>query len=119
MARDRQAAYQKGHRGETRAAWALRLKGFRIVARRYKTKLGEVDLIARKANLIIMVEVKARSTLEDALQSVTHTAWRRIEAAGDLWLAQQPDYAQLSIRYDIVAVLPSKWPVQIEGVWTC
>ena len=111
----KRAAYARGHAGEFRAAWALRLKGYRIVATRYKTKAGEVDLIARKGKLIAMVEVKARPTLEDALQAVTSTAWRRIEAAGDHWLAKQRDFAELSVRFDIVAVLPGRWPIHVEA----
>ena len=55
-------AEKRGHRSECYAAWALRLKGWRIVAKRFKTKTGEVDIIARRRDLIIMVEVKARPT---------------------------------------------------------
>ncbi|MGB7432774.1 MAG: YraN family protein [Ahrensia sp.] len=116
MSDKRRKAYQRGHAGETRAAWALRLKGYRIVAKRFKTKAGEVDLIARKGDLVAMVEVKARPTLEEAMDAVTPTALRRIEAAGDIWLAKQPDYAALSIRYDLVAVLPRRWPVHVRNI---
>lgn len=114
----RRAAYAKGHKGERLAAWALRLKGFRIVAKRFKTKSGEVDLIARRGALVVMVEVKARPSLEQAMDSVTHTALRRIEAAGDEWLSAQPDYAKLSIRYDLIAVLPRKWPIHVPAIHT-
>ncbi|MGL4490461.1 MAG: YraN family protein [Rhizobiaceae bacterium] len=118
MAHDaRQQAEKRGHRGEWLAAWALRLKGYRIVATRFKTKAGEVDIIARKKDLIIMVEVKARATLLEAMDSITPTALRRIENAGDIWLAKQPDFAKLSIRYDMVAVLPGKWPVHVERIF--
>lgn len=113
----RKQAEVRGHRSETLAAWALRLKGWRICERRYKTRAGEVDIIARKRNLVIMVEVKARPTLTEAMDAVTHTALRRIEAAGDMWLARQPDFAQLSVRYDIVAIVPRKWPIHIENVF--
>lgn len=110
-------AEKRGHRSEWLAAWALRLKGWRIVAKRFKTKTGEVDLIARKRELVIMVEVKARSSLIEAMDAVTPTAQRRIEAAGDIWLARQPDYSRLSVRYDLVAVLPRKWPVHVERLF--
>jgi putative endonuclease len=113
----RQQAERRGHRGEWLAAWALRLKGYRIVAIRFKTKGGEVDIIARKRDLIIMVEVKARPTLLEAMDSITPTALRRIESAGDAWLAKQPDFAKLSVRYDMVAVLPRKWPVHVERIY--
>ena len=110
-------AEKRGHRSEWLAAWALRLKGWRIVAKRFKTKTGEVDLIARKRDLIIMVEVKARASLIEAMDSVTPTAQRRIEAAGDIWLARQPDFSRLSVRYDLVAVMPRKWPVHVERLF--
>ena len=110
-------AEKRGHRSEWLAAWALRLKGWRIVAKRFKTKTGEVDLIARRRDLIIMVEVKARASLIEAMDSVTPTAQRRIEAAGDIWLARQPDFSKLSVRYDLVAVLPRQWPVHVERLF--
>jgi putative endonuclease len=110
-------AEKRGHRSEWLAAWALRLKGWRIVAKRFKTKTGEVDLIARKRDLIIMVEVKARASLIEAMDSVTPTAQKRIEAAGDIWLSRQPDFAKLSVRYDLIAVLPRQWPVHVERLF--
>lgn len=116
MSEKRRNAYRRGHIGESRAAWALRLKGYRIVAKRYKTKSGEVDLIARKGDLVALVEVKARATLEQAMDAVTPTAMRRIEAAGDIWLTQQRDYARLSLRLDLVAVLPGRWPVHVQNI---
>jgi putative endonuclease len=110
-------AYRKGHRGERLAALALMLKGYRILARRHRTKLGEIDLIARRGDLVLMVEVKARPTLTEAMEALTRTSERRIEAAADLWLARQPDYGRLSVRFDMVAVLPRRWPVHVENVF--
>ena len=68
----RQKAYRRGHRGERLAAAALMLKGYRILARRYRTKLGEIDLIARRGNLVLFVEVKARRTLMKAMEAIAH-----------------------------------------------
>ncbi|WP_011583318.1 MULTISPECIES: YraN family protein [Chelativorans] len=113
----RQRAYRKGHRGEWLAAFALRLKGYRILAHRFKTPLGEIDLIARRGDLVAIVEVKARPTLGEAMEAVSFTAQRRIDAAADLWLSRQPDYARLSLRYDLVAVLPRRWPVHVENIY--
>ncbi|MBP0615825.1 YraN family protein [Jiella mangrovi] len=107
----------RGHRGETLAAWALRLKGYRIVARQYRTRLGEIDIIARRGDLVAIVEVKARPTLTGAMDAVGPQSQRRIEAASDLWLAKQKDHARLSIRFDIVAVLPRRWPVHVKDAW--
>ena len=110
-------AYRKGHRGEWLAALALMLKGYRIVARRHRTKLGEIDLIARRGDMVAIVEVKARPTLVQAMDAVGYEAQRRIEGAADLWLSKQRDHARLSIRFDIVAVLPRRWPVHVENAF--
>lgn len=115
--RKRRAAYSRGHRGERLAAWALRLKGFRILARRYRTPSGEIDLVARRGDLVAIVEVKARPTLAEAMDAVTPYALRRIEAAADLWLSRQPDHGRLSLRFDLVAVLPRRWPVHVPGIY--
>jgi putative endonuclease len=110
----RVTADKRGHRSEAFAALALQLKGWRIVARRYRTPLGEIDVIARRANLVAMVEVKARSSLAAAMDSVTPSAQKRIMGSADLWLSRQKDANQLSIRFDIIAVLPWRWPIHIE-----
>jgi putative endonuclease len=95
----------------------LRLKGYSIVKMRYRTKQGEIDIIARKGDLVAMVEVKVRKNVSEALDAVTHTAQRRIANAGDYWLAQQHDYAKLSLRYDIIAIVPRKWPYHAKDAW--
>jgi len=116
-AASRQKAYRRGHRGEWLAAAALMLKGYRILARRYRTKLGEIDLIARRGNLVLFVEVKARRSLIEAMEAIAHESERRIEGAADLWLMRQRDYGKLSMRFDMVAVLPWRWPVHVENVF--
>ncbi|MEM7215468.1 MAG: YraN family protein [Pseudomonadota bacterium] len=107
----RKQAHRRGARAEWKSALFLFLKGYRIVAIRHRTKLGEIDLIARKGDLAVMVEVKARPTVQQAVDSVTATARRRINNAADLWLAKQKDAARLSVRFDIIAVCPWKLPV--------
>lgn len=114
----RRRAYRKGHRGEWIAALSLMLKGYRILARRYRTPLGEIDLIVRRGNLVAIVEVKARPTLEQAMEAVGAFAQRRIDAAADLWLARQPDHARLSLRYDLIAILPRRWPVHVKNIYS-
>ncbi|WP_421915189.1 YraN family protein [Mesorhizobium sp.] len=113
----RQKAYRRGHRGEWLAAVALMLKGYRILARRHRTRLGEIDLIARRGDLVVFVEVKARRTLMEAMEAIGHQAERRIEGAADLWLSRQSDYGKLSMRFDMVAVLPWRWPVHVENAF--
>ncbi|MFB2553110.1 YraN family protein [Ensifer soli] len=106
----RRRALTRGRSAEYRAALMLVLKGYRILAMRYRTPLGEIDLIVRRGDLVAFVEVKARARHDDALFAVTGTAARRIRAAGDLWLARQRDAARLSLRCDIVTVVPWRWP---------
>lgn len=113
----RQRALRRGSRGEWLASLALMLKGYRIVERRYRTKLGEIDLIARRGDLVLIVEVKVRSTLVQAMEAIGHLSERRIADAADLWLMRQPDHARLSIRFDMVAVLPRRWPVHVENIF--
>ncbi len=106
----RRRALRRGAAAEYIAAIFLMLKGYRILAMRYKTKLGEIDIIARKGDLAVFVEVKARADETGAVDAVSYASQKRIRAASDLWLARQRDYARLSQRYDIVAILPGKLP---------
>jgi putative endonuclease len=117
FAAKRRRAYRRGHRGEWLAAAALMAKGYRILARRYRTRLGEIDLIARRGDLVLIVEVKARRTLMEAMDAITYASERRIEGAADLWLSRRPDYGRLSVRFDMVAVLPWRWPVHVENIF--
>lgn len=111
--RKRLKALRRGSLAEYHAALSLLVKGYRIVAFRYRTKLGEIDIIARKGNLIACVEVKARRSLDDSLFAVSDFAQRRIRAASDLWLAKQPDFApsfrslRHHLRYPLALADPS------------
>lgn len=108
---------RRGARGETVAAWFLRLKGYRIVGRNVRTPLGEIDIIAKRGDVIAIVEVKARPTLREAMEAVTPTAQRRIANAADLWLGRQKDAAGLSLRFDIIAVVGRGRPIHVENAW--
>lgn len=114
---DRLRAYRRGHRSEWFAALALSVKGYRVLARRYRTKLGEIDIVARRGDLIAIVEVKARPTLAEAMDAIGRESAWRIEGAADLWLARQPDRSKLSMRFDMVAVLPRRWPIHVENIF--
>lgn len=109
--------HRRGHRGEWLAALALMVKGYRVVARRYRTKLGEIDLIARRGDLVLVVEVKVRPTLVEAMEAVARLSERRIEAAAGIWLSRQRDHGRLSLRFDLVAVLPRRWPVHVANIF--
>ncbi|WP_454815833.1 YraN family protein [Labrys neptuniae] len=112
---ERQAAFRVGLNAETKAAWVLRLKGYRLLARRFKVPGGEIDLIARRGGTLVFVEVKARADLVVALEAITPTQQRRIAAAARAWLARHPDQAQLTQRFDAVFVMPRRWPRHLEN----
>lgn len=108
---------RKGRRAEWFAALALMLKGYRIVSLRYKTPVGEIDLVARKGDLIAFVEVKARKDLASGVDAVSYPAQRRIAAAGELFISRQQDSARLSWRHDVVVVSPWRWPVHLQDAF--
>ncbi len=110
-------AFRRGHVSEYLAALYLLAKGYRIRAIRYRTRSGEIDIIARRGDLVACVEVKARRDVDSAVFAVTATAQRRIRAASEVWLSRQPDAARLSLRYDIVAVSPWRLPKHLEDAF--
>lgn len=87
MRQARVRAYRSGLFAETLAALLLRLKGHRVVARRYKTPVGEIDLVALKGKRLAFIEVKRRKTAEDAAWTVPAKQRRRIVRAAQYWLA--------------------------------
>jgi len=113
----RRAAWRRGHAGEMLAALALTAKGWRVVARRHRTPLGEIDLIARRGRVVLIVEVKVRPSVGEAADAVSAAAWRRIAAAADLWLSRQKDGPALSLRFDLMAVRPWRWPTHLADAW--
>lgn len=106
----RQKAERRGRFAEWIAAFWLMLKGYRILALRHRTPLGEIDIIARRGDLVAFIEVKARRDTALAIDAVSASAQTRIRAASELWLGRRADAARLSLRYDIIAVMPYRLP---------
>src|ERR1700687_6134985 len=105
MRQARVRAYRSGLFAETLAALLLRLKGHCVVARRYKTPVGEIDLVALKGKRLAFIEVKRRKTAEDAAWMVP-AKQRRIVRAAQYWLAGHPDFAGHDIAFDVVLAAP-------------
>ncbi len=103
-------ALDDGRRAETLAALFLMLKGYRILARRYRVNGGEIDLVVAKSDAIVFVEVKLRPTLDEAWFAVDATKRRRMSRAANVWLAANPWAVQMSLRGDVVALAPWRWP---------
>ena len=108
-------AYDRGLWAERLARWLLQAKLYRIVGERVKTRGGEVDILARKGKTLIVVEVKARQTLEGAADAVTSKQWARLLRAGEILLSREPDGT--SLRFDVVHVVPGRWPRHIKDAW--
>jgi putative endonuclease len=106
----RVAAFHTGLSAESRAAAFLIAKGYRILARRFKTPYGEIDVVARRRNLIAFVEVKARASLDDAAWAVTPRQQQRIINAAQAWLMAHPEHAEFEMRFDAMLIAPRSLP---------
>jgi putative endonuclease len=113
----RQEAFRLGVSAEGKAALLLNAKGYRELARRWKSPLGEVDLIMRRGRTLVFIEVKARANLDDAAWSVLPRQQRRIVGAAEAWLAAHPEHAGYDIRFDAVLVAPRRLPQHIEAAF--
>src|SRR5579864_1281653 len=103
-------AFRTGISAESRAAALLIAKGYRILARRFRTPYGEIDLVARRRNLVAFVEVKARASLDDAAYAVTPRQQQRIVNAAQAWLMAHPEHAEFDLRFDAVLIAPKSLP---------
>lgn len=112
----RQKAHRLGHTAEWRAVWRLRLAGYSILARRYKTKLGEIDIVARRGGVLAFVEVKARSDIETAAAALGNFQFGRVARAASLFVARHPRYAAHALRFDAILVT-GLWPRHLVDVW--
>ncbi|MDQ2954991.1 MAG: YraN family protein [Pseudomonadota bacterium] len=113
----RQVAFRLGLSAESRAAAYLIAKGYRIAARRWRSPVGEIDIVARRRNVLVFVEVKARNHLDDAAYSVTARQQRRIAAAAAAWLAAKPEDSLRDIRFDAMLVAPGRLPRHIMAAF--
>jgi putative endonuclease len=106
----------RGRRAETLAAWWLRLRGWRILARRARVRGGEVDLVARRGRVVAFVEVKQRATADAAGFSLDQYRLRRVAAAAE---QLAPRYARSGddIRIDALFIVPGRWPQHLPNVW--
>ena len=111
----RVAAFHNGLSAESRAAMILVAKGYRILARRFRTPVGEIDIIAGRRDTLVFVEVKARVTYSDAVEAVTEQQRRRIIAAAEYWLAKRPH--DNDIRFDVIAVTPGRIPQHLMAAF--
>lgn len=114
---ERVAAFRLGISAESRAAFFLIAKAYRILARRWKTPFGEIDIVARRRYTLVFVEVKARATADQAIEAVTGRSQQRIIRAAEMWLAHHPDDGKGDVRFDVIVVTPGKMPQHIPNAF--
>lgn len=112
---ERRRRYRRGHLAEVLAVAMLSLKGYRVLGRRVVTPSGEIDLIAVRGKRVAFVEVKRRATRAAAEASIPDQQRRRVRRAADLWLARRPAFHAHDLCFDLVLVLPWRWPVHLEN----
>jgi putative endonuclease len=114
---ERRARYRAGLRSEWIAAFALRLRGYRILATRCKTSAGEIDLVAVRRKRLAFIEVKHRAdvTDEEAYAAVGPAQRQRVRRAAELWVARNTRYRNREIGFDLVIVAPRRWPRVIKN----
>lgn len=112
----RAEAERLGRWGERRAAWWLRLQGWRILDQRVRQRSGEIDLIARRGRTTAFIEVKTRATVAALDLAIDEYRLRRVAAAVE---AVSHRYARRGddIRIDIILIAPRSWPRHLVNVW--
>ncbi|WP_120498308.1 YraN family protein [Kiloniella sp. EL199] len=110
-------SYKTGRYAELFSVWYLRCKGYQILSKNYKTRVGEIDLIARKKKLICFVEVKKRQNLEMASQAISQKQQIRIIHAAEYFLKQNPQYQDFAQRFDAVLIGATVFPYHIKNAW--
>ena len=116
-AAERIAAFRSGLSAESSCAAWLIAKGYRIVARRFRSAVGEIDIIARRRGVVAFIEVKVRATLDEAAEAVTLHQQQRIVAAAEAWLARHPQYANHQLRFDAMLIAPGHLPRHLTAAF--
>ena len=112
----RAAAEARGRTAERRAAWWLRLHGWRIVGERLRVSAGEVDLVARRGRTLAFIEVKWRERAEDLDLAIDERRLRRVAAAAAM-LAPRLARPTDDIRIDVMLLAPKRLPRHLVHVW--
>ena len=110
-------AFHRGHGAERRAAWWLRLKGYRVLAINWRSIAGEIDLIAQRGAVLAFIEVKQRIDHDTATLSLAPQQRTRLARAAGLFVAQRPELASLTLRFDLMAFGRMGRPVHMKDAW--
>ena len=113
----RRLAETRGRGAETAAALWLRLKGYRVLARRMKTPVGEIDLIAQRGHILAFIEVKARATADAGAEALRPRQRDRIARAAEAYVRPRPDLVDLDWRFDLIVVTGGWRPRHLADAW--
>jgi putative endonuclease len=116
-AEERVRAFRRGLSAESLAAWLLRLKGWRILARRFAEGPGEVDIVATRGRTLAFVEVKSRADLDAAAEAVSLRQQARIRRGAEAFIARRPVYAGYVVTFDVVLVAPGRFPRHLANAF--
>ena len=100
-------AYAEGLNAEALACAALQNNGWTILGQRLRTEAGEVDAVAERDGLVAFVEVKHRPNLLEAAYALTLRQRRRLLAAAEILMAENPDWGCNGVRFDVLLVDPA------------
>jgi len=113
----RHRAYRRGRWAETACAASLLLRGYRILGRRLRSPVGEIDIVARRGAVLAIIEVKARPDAASAAEAVTPRQRDRLVRAAGWIVAGRPDLAAMHVRFDVMLVTPWRWPRHVVDAW--
>ena len=116
-ARSGREAFHRGHGAERRAAWWLRLKFYRVLAINWRSVAGEIDLIAKRGGTLAFIEVKQRIDPDTATLALAPQQRARLARAAGLFVAQRPELADLTLRFDLMAFGRMGRPVHLKDAW--
>lgn len=111
-------SYYKGLWAERLAAIWLFIKGYRILKMRYKTKVGEVDIIAKRGDVIVFIEVKAHTTKDNGVNAISAVSKGRIFRAGQFFIAKNPKWSGMNVRFDAMIVHHLFLITHLSNAWT-
>ncbi len=113
----KRSTYRTGLLAEALCRLALRLKFYRIISSRYKSPLGEIDIIALRGDTVAMIEVKARPSTREAIEAILPRQRQRLQRGALDFLARHPQFNNHNLRFDIMLVTPRRWPVHMADAW--
>lgn len=110
-------AYRAGLRAEALARLLLRLKGYRIIASRARTRAGEIDLVARRGAILAFIEVKSRREQTEAHLALLPPQQKRLARAAEAYAASRPEFFSLTWRFDLIICAPRRLPRHLMDAW--